>query len=135
MKAAYNIKGNTTHSALAIPASQSLRNYKSLDSSRLNTIQCQLSGIKLIFIDEISLVGNTMFKGSSLPFGAVSIVAIGDLFQLQPVMDGYMFKNMNNDEYGILALNVWQELFKMFELKQIMRQRESKEFAELLNRL
>ena len=42
---------------------------------------------------------------------------------------------MNNDEYGILAPNVWQELFKMFELKQIMRQRESKEFAELLNRL
>ena len=145
-KVAYNITGNTIHSALAITASQSLRNYKSLDSIRLNTIQCQLGGIKLIFIDEISMVGNTMFtvqinrklkdiKGSSLPFGAVSIVAIGDLFQLQPVMDGYMFKNMNNDEYGILALNVWQELFKMFELKQIMRQRESKEFAELLNRL
>ena len=144
-KVAYNIKGNTIHSALAIPASQSLRNYKSLDSIRLNTIQRQLGGIKLIFIDEISMVENTMFtvqinrrlkdiKGSSLPFGAVSIVAIGDLFQLQPVMDGYMFKNMNNDEYGILAPNVWQELFKMFELKQIMRQRESKEFAELLNR-
>ena len=122
-KVAYNIKGNTIHSTLAIPASQSLRNYKSLDSIRLNTIQCQLGGIKLIFIDEISMVGNTMFtvqinrrlkdiKGSSLPFGAVSIVAIGDLFQLQPVMDGYMFKNMNNDEYGILAPNVWQELFK-----------------------
>ena len=30
---------------------------------------------------------------------------------------------------------MWQELFKMFELKQIMRQRESKDFAELLNRL
>ena len=74
-------------------------------------------------------------KGSSLPFGAVSIVAIGDLFQLQPVMDGYIFKNMDNDEYRILAPNVWQELFKMFELKQILRQRESKEFAELLNRL
>ncbi len=34
-KAAYNIKGNTIHSALAIPASQSLKNYKNLDSSRL----------------------------------------------------------------------------------------------------
>ena len=45
-KAAYNIKGNTIHSALAIPASQSLRNCKSLDSSRLNTIRCQLGGIK-----------------------------------------------------------------------------------------
>lgn len=92
------------------------------------------------------MVGNAMFtvqiyktlkdiKGSSLPFGGVSTVAIGDLFQLQPVMDGYIFKNMDNDEYGVLAPNVWQELFKMFELKQIMRQRESKDFAELLNRL
>ena len=145
-KAAYNIKGNTIHSALAIPACQSLKNYKSLDSSRLNTLRSQIGRLKLIFIDEISMVGNTMFtvqiynrlkdiKGSSLPFGGVSIVAIGDLFQLQPVMDGYIFKNMDNDEYGVLAPNVWQELFKMFELKQIMRQRESKDFAELLNRL
>ena len=45
-KALCNIKGNTIHSALAIPASQSLRNCKSLDSSRCNTIQCQLGGIK-----------------------------------------------------------------------------------------
>ena len=35
----------------------------------------------------------------------------------------------------MLAPNVWKELFKMFELKQIMRQRESKHFAELLNKL
>ncbi|XP_048584895.1 uncharacterized protein LOC125567916 [Nematostella vectensis] len=145
-KAAYNIKGNTILSALAVPACQSLKNYKKLDSSRLNTLRCQIGGLKLIFVDEISMVGNTMFnvqfnnrlkdiKGSSLPFGGVSIVAIGDLFQLQPVMDGYIFKDMDNDEYGVLAPNVWQELFKMFELKEIMRQRESKDFAELLNRL
>ena len=101
-KAAYNIKGNTIHSTLAIPASQSLKNYKRLDSGRLNTLRCQIGGTQLIFIDEISMVGNAMFsiqinnrlkdiKGSSLPFGGVSIVAIGDLFQLQPVMDGYIF--------------------------------------------
>lgn len=45
------------------------------------------------------MVANTMFnvqinkrlkdiKGSSITYGGVSIVAIGDLFQLQPVMDG-----------------------------------------------
>ena len=145
-KAAYNIKGNTIHSALAIPTCQSLKIYKPLDSSRLNTLRCKLGGVKLIFIDEISMVGNTMFnvqfnnrlkdfKGSSVPFGGVSIVAIGDLFQLQPVMDGYIFKHIDNNEYGILTPNVWQELFKMFELNQIMRQRESKQFAEMLNRL
>ena len=145
-KAAYNIKGNTIHSALAIPACQSLKTYKRLDSSRLNSLRCQLGGVKLIFIDEISMVGNTMFniqidnrlkdiKGSSLPFGGVSIIAIGDLFQLQPVMDNYIFKDMDNLGYGILAPNIWQELFKMYELHEIMRQRESKQFAEMLNRL
>ena len=74
---------------------------------RLNTLRSQLSAIKLIFIDKISIVGNGMFnvqinsrlkdnKGSSLPFGGVSIVATGNLFQLKPVMDGYIFKEMNN---------------------------------------
>ena len=145
-KAAYNIKGNTIHSALAIPASQSLRNYRPLDSSRLNTLRCQIGGVKLIFIDEISMVGNSMFnvqinnrlkdiKGSALPFGGVSIIAIGDLFQLKPVMDGYIFKDLDNSEYGVLAPNLWQDHFRMFELHEIMRQRESKEFAEMLNRL
>lgn len=42
---------------------------------------------------------------------------------------------MNHSEYAILAPNLWNELFKMFELDEIMRQRESKEFAEMLNRL
>ena len=37
-KAAFIIKGNTIHSALAIPACQSLKIYKPLDSNRLNTI-------------------------------------------------------------------------------------------------
>ena len=32
-------------------------------------------------------------KGSSLPFRRVSIIAIGDLFQLQPVTDGFVFKD------------------------------------------
>ena len=145
-KAAYNIKGNTIHSALAIPACQSLRNYKPLDSSRLNTIRCKLGGLKLVFLEEISMVGNTMFnvqinnrlkdiKGSREDFGGVSIIAIGDLFQLQPVVDGYIFKDLKNPEYSILAPNLWQEYFKMYELEEIMRQRESKMFAEILNRL
>ena len=62
-------------------------------------------------------------------------MAIGGLFRLQPVMYGYIFKYIDNNEQGILAPNVWQELFKMFELKQIMRQRESKQFVEMLKRL
>ena len=62
VKAAYNIKGRTVHSSLAIPASHSLRIYKPLDSSRLNTFRCQLGGIRLIFLNEVSMVGNAMFN-------------------------------------------------------------------------
>ena len=145
-KAAFNIKGNTIHSALAVPACQSLKNYKPLDSSRLNTLRCQLGGVKLIFLDEISMVGSTMFnvqinnrlkdiKGNNKDFGGVSIIAIGDLFQLQPIMDKYIFKDLDNSEYAILAPNKWLEYFHMFELEEIMRQKDSKIFAEILNRL
>ena len=145
-KAAYTIKGNTVHSALAIPANQSLRNYKPLDSSRLNILRSQFGGVKLIFVDEISMVGNSMFaiqlnnrlkdiKGCKEDFDGVSIIAIGDLFQLEPVMDGYIFKDLKNLDYTVLAPSVWHKHFKMFELDEIMRQRDSKLFAELLNRL
>ena len=136
-KAAYTIKGNTVHSALAIPANQSLRNYKPLDSSRLNTLRSQFGGVKLIFVDEISMVRNSMFaiqlnnrlkdiKGCKEDFGGVSIIAIGDLFQLEPVMDGYIFKDLKNLDYTVLAPSVWHKHFKMFELDEIMRQRDSK---------
>ena len=145
-KAAYLIKGNTIHSALAVPASQSLKNYKPLDSGRLNTLRSELGALKLILLDEVSMVGNSMFtiqlnnrlkdlKGSNEDFGCVSIITIGDLFQLKPVMDGYIFNDVEClSSYNILAPNLWKRYFRMFELDEIMRQRESKEFAEILNR-
>ena len=60
-KAAYLIKGNMIHSAFGIPASQSLKNCKPLDSGRLNTIRCELGALKLILLDKASMVGNSMF--------------------------------------------------------------------------
>ena len=57
------------------------------------------------------------------------MVAIGDLFQLEPAMDRYIFRNLDNSEYGILAPNKWHDYFTMFELQEIMRERESKVFA------
>ena len=111
-----------------------MRNYNHPERSRLNILRSQLVRVKLIFIDKISIVGNTTLivqinnrlkgiKGSSLPFCGVHIIAIGDLdlFQLQPIMDGYVFKDINNSDNGVLAPNLWQEHFNMFELHEIMR--------------
>ena len=76
-----------------------------------------LGGVKQILLDEISMVGNNMFtvqinnrlkdiKGSKEDFGGVNILAVGDLFQLPPVFDGYVFNDIQNSEYSILSPNL-----------------------------
>ena len=119
-KAAFNIKRNTLHAAFKIPAN------------------------RVIFIDEISLVGNGMFNflnlrlqqimGNKEPFGGISFITVGDLFQLKPVFDKWIFEN-SRIGYDALAGNIWAEYFTIFELTEIMRQKDDKEFSELLNHL
>ncbi|CAB3977852.1 ATP-dependent DNA helicase PIF1-like [Paramuricea clavata] len=142
-KAAFNIRGNTLHSAFKIPANRGF-NYCTLDRDRFNTIRSQLQRMQVIFIDEISMVGSAMFNfldlrlqqivGTKEPFGGLSIITVGDLFQLKPVFDNWIFEN-SKDGYAALATNLWQKYFQMFELSEVMRQREDKEFAEILNRI
>ena len=81
-KAAFNINGNTPHSAFKIPANRGFQ-YCTLDTDRLNTIRAQLRKLKVIFIDEISMVGNGImyFQDSkSTPFDRHScchLLAVG----------------------------------------------------------
>lgn len=75
-------------------------------------------------------------KQNQEPFGGVHIIAVGDLFQLKPVQDSWIFAS-NKHGYGPLAPNLWQDHYYMYmhELTQIMRQKDDKPFADLLNRL
>ena len=142
-KAAFNIKGNTLHAAFKIPANRGFE-YCALDSDRLNTIRAKLNKLRVIFIDEISMVGSGMFNFLNLrlqqimetnePFGGISLVTVGDLFQLKPVFDKWIFENSQSG-YNEFATNIWTEYFTLFELTEIMRQKDDKEFAQLLNRL
>ena len=142
-KAAFNIKGNTLHAAFKIPANRGFE-YCALDNDRLNTIRTQLKKLKIIFIDEIYMVGSGMFnflnlrlqqiRGTKEPFGGISLITVGDLFQLKPVFDKWIFENSQLG-YSALANNIWTEYFTLFELTEIMRQKDDKQFAELLNRL
>jgi len=142
-KAAFNIKGNTLHAAFKIPANRGFE-YCALDSDRLNTIRAKLNKLRVIFIDEISMVGSGMFNflnlrlqqimGTNELFGGISLVTVGDLFQLKPVFDKWIFENSQSG-YNEFATNIWTEYFTLFELTEKMRQKDDKEFAQLLNRL
>ena len=142
-KAAYLIKGSTIHSAFGIPCNQSLT-YKPLTSSNLNTMRTKLSGLKVLVIDEISMCGYRLLNfihlrlqdvlGSNKPFGGITVIGVGDLFQLHPVLDSWIFSPPDQD-YALLAPNLWKENFKLFELTEVMRQKDDQSFAKLLNRL
>ena len=73
-------------------------------------------------------------KYNNLLFGGVNIITVRDLHQLKPVMGQFVFEDYRND-YGPLATNLWKENFKLYELTDIMRQKDDKQFAQLLNRL
>lgn len=93
--AAFNIQGMTVHSALLLSTSKF--GNQPLTHDKLNTLRTKLSNLQLLIIDEISMVGSNMLlqihkrlqqlKGQDnhATFGNVSILAVGDLYQLQPV--------------------------------------------------
>ena len=142
-KAAHNIGGNTIHAAFGIPVGRGFA-YKPLDVQQLDMMRCKFFHLKIVFIDEISMVGFRMFnfinlrlqeiKGCPNPFGGVSVIAFGDLFQLKPVMDTWIFSPPPTG-LECIAANLWQDCFTVFELDEIMRQKDDLYFAQMLNRL
>ena len=144
--AAFNISSMTIHSTFLIPVA--MRQYRSLGADTLNTLRNKLNNVKVVIIDEISMVGANLFyqihrrleeiKGcrsnaSDSTFGDVTMIAVGDLYQLPPVAKAYVFEHPN-DSYAKLQDPLWYQ-FKLAELNQIMRQKDDAEFAQLLNRV
>ncbi len=136
--AAFNISGKTLHCLLKLP--RSLRPpYQGLGNS-LDEMRADLSNAHILIIDEISMVSKQLFayvnwrlqqiKGNQKPFGGLSILAVGDFFQLPP-----LGRAKPLCVYEDHMLDFWKDHFQMITLTQIMRQRDDLAYAELLNRL
>ena len=76
----------------------------------------------------------TLLSGTKAAFGGSSVIAVGDLYQLKPVNDFLICLDLKEGASS-LARNLWKELFTMYELVDIMRQKDDLDFAHLLNRL
>ncbi|XP_069109665.1 ATP-dependent DNA helicase PIF1-like [Argopecten irradians] len=140
-KAAYNIGGTTIASAFHKKMYQTQQH---MHADELNSLRTKFRNLSVVIIDEISMVGNKLLtfinerlqqvKGKKTDFGGISVIAVGDLYQLQPVADSWIFKDLSSPGQG-LATNLWKKHFKVFELDEIMRQKGDVPFTELLNRL
>ena len=72
-------------------------------------------------------------SGSSGPdsrFGGASILAVGDLLQLQPVQQKHVF-GLPSDIYARLHGSLWEENFNIMELTESMRKNDDQIFALL----
>ena len=140
--AAFNISGQTICSAFHKKMYKGTYNHLSADE--LNTFRIKYRHLKVVIIDEISMVGNMTLSfidtrlqqltGSKAAFGGLSVIAVGDLYQLKPVGDFLICLDLKVGA-SALARNLWKELFTMYELVDIMRQKDDLAFAQLLNRL
>ena len=137
--AAFNIDGMTLHSAFQLHCN-------SVSDERKTTMRTRLGKLQLLVIDEISMVGRSHFEmvnkrcamvkhrnPNDLDFGKVSVLAVGDFYQLDPVAQCPLFvKNYSTAKCpSDLAPNVWDK-FLFHELTQVMRQKDV-EFSDMLN--
>ena len=144
-KAAFSIGGVTLHTAFKLPISLNSRQMPDLSLDLANTIRVQLFHLKVLIIDEISMVGARMLsqvdtrlrqiKGVNEPFGGVSVLVVGDLHQLPPVMDVPVFKNPKTSCTSVLAQSCLWDKFEFYELTEVMRQKNEGKLITALNNL
>ena len=148
--AAFLIKGQTLHRALKLPTVDPTK-MNDLSGADKATLEQEWKNVKLLIIDEQSMVGRRMLgqinrrlkqiKGNDqLPFGGVHVILVGDNGQLPPVKDKPKF-DMSIDSKTILhddavAAVACYEYFKtVVRLDVAARQSETDEFYALLQRI
>lgn len=146
--AALNIGGRTLHSIFRLPTSEGIisESYDMFptDDATVNFIRF---AIKYLIIDEISMVRADTFdyidrllryiKDQNEPFGGVQIIAIGDFFQLPPVVtsqEKIQLKKADYDSPFVFHSKAFKEgNFNVVQLNEVLRQAGDPEFMELLD--
>ena len=140
--AAININGTTIHSGLGINVGSKL--YPLNDQQRA-ALRNKLSEVRLIIIDEISMVSSVLFYqvnqqlneifgySGNEPFAGLPVIVFGGFFQLPPVKGLPVYSSAASIK-GFIALDLWRK-FQMVELTEVMRQRGDFEFISLLNEI
>jgi len=128
-KAAFNISCVTIHNAFnfGFNLDKEISENRKLSADVKNTLRCKYQKLKLIVIDEVSMVGSKMLHSMNRilqdifdntdPFGGISIVFV-DMNQLQPVKDSRVFEKPNTIAGGLLGPYLWSN-FVLFELDEI----------------
>ncbi len=146
--AALNSLGTTLHRIFGIPVAKDILFPDfNIFTSNDRTLNFLSFGLKALIIDEISMVRADVLdyvnrllqhcKQNDKPFGGVQVIAIGDFYQLPPVVDGLNNKQLKEAGYRspfAFDAYVWAQAdFKFCELTEVLRQKDDKPFMNILN--
>ena len=144
-KSAFHIGGTTIHSALGIPVTQNKNELKPMSAELKNKFRNRFWNLKAIIIDEVSMVGAGTLQNihkrlveifeTDVPFAGRSVLFVGDLNQLRPVMDSPIFEAPRGRDLSVIAGPVLWQKVRFFRLEKIMRQKDDQAFAHALNHL
>ena len=122
--------------------------YWNLSKASQKYLKTALRKLTVLVIDEVSMVSSPNhtyihlrlqeIMGGNEWFGGVNVMFVGDLLQLQPVSGEPIFEKMKRSSMsrkigGIASRNIWQEVVTYDELMINERQKDDKEYSELLN--
>ena len=110
--AAFNINGETYHSALALrPDSLVSGIFREIAPARLTALQESWGHVRYLIIDEKSMIGTLglaqidrrlaqIFPAAAHPFGGLSVLLFGDFAQLPPVADTPIYSSNQGPAIG-----------------------------------
>ncbi len=125
------------------------QNPSNISAAKTSSFRPKLAGVKLLIIDEISMVRSDMFEmmnqicqkalGNNCPFGGIPVVLVGDLFQLPPIVSEEAVLEYLRKEYGGIYFfdsHIIQNEIRnvnLFELTKSYRQQNDPQFVKLLD--
>ena len=140
--AAVHTNGTTIRAGLQIDVGGKM--FPLIDQQRA-VLRNKLSEVKIIIIDEISMVSSMLLYqvnqrlngifgySDQLPFAGMSVIVCGDFYHLPPVRGLPVYSSTTSIK-GLLTLDLWHKL-KMAELTEVMRQREDYQFINIFNKI
>ena len=141
--AAKNVDGATLHSVFDFKFGNE---HVSLSDKKLAIARDMLSELKLIIIDEISMVSADMLYKIHLrlceifpdhedePYAGIGMVFVGDMLQLRPIKGNYIFDEPKNTHFASYHdVNPLWELHEVIDLRENHRQGDAHEWVGNLN--
>ena len=128
---------------------EGFQNPDNLNNKDLSAFAFSLKNIRMLIIDEISMVRADLFEMmnqicqkamvNNKPFGGIPIVLVGDMFQLPPIVsDDAVMEYLKNEYGGIYFFTshiIQKELrsIRLFEITHSYRQANDPSFVKILD--